>query len=471
MPESTQTVAPSVTEVKASVPPPLPTGEILKTEAKQIPLNHGEATVAGNVILFQAQENAANEYQKMPADPDGTIINDPKNADLARLVISRNMRLLTPEALAKHTASRPEELRRFGLILPESTRIQITDSHGASRTLYSISQVDDDSFRVFVKDTHNSVAQELGGLVSRQDLVKAEIVQNIAPNLDKFPEKQQKLLRSYIDVLSGKQTGNEPIQFDEAQLKEVLSEAWILTSFDVETLVNHFLTNKTPPEGAKQDEITLINAENEMQAAKRDKIIKSFKDKGALVIEPSQIKSLFSELRINAVGLDQIKSQAIIQVTKLESLLKTKIGDPYTITGDDGKLMKVKFTERIKKDLTELLYDNQALQLTCEEAIKTFNEDGPLKYYFDQLQAGTLSQEEGQLVVESFRSGEIAKPPDMSEIETAAGKISNPKKELLNKLYDRREFLKKSGKNLLVGGGGFLSILDLFSILAKKETP
>jgi len=453
----------------ASVPETQPQDTPKQTEAgstaDEISLNPDAAEKVGVTLLMQKAEATYQRYLNLTPQEQSKFLKDPNNARLVNLRAIQSLKQRSLDAANEKNASNNAEYQILA-----TKNIIITDWAGHHLRVISVTNVVGDSFDLKVEDATSPgnpqrfSERNKGQLISRSDLIKACIVQDIAPNIDSFPEDQRPLVQAYVDAVSGNPPTSE-IKFDRMKLKEALEAAGILTVDDIRKFLERMFPQTPIPKD--QQDTKVLEAANERNAKRVAELLKPFEDNGYIVDNPRQIITLFSELGVNAVSLSETQNQAAQEVIRLKLLLeanKKKIGDTITMT-IEGKPHTVKLTNEIYRqwEVQRVLAETESL--VCLDTIKAFKE-GFLKDYFDQLNAGTLSPEDGQLVVELFRSGEIAKPPD---IKTATDEQSRDRLEKLQKIWDRQEILRKSKKGLLTGGFSILGLLGALGLLASKE--
>jgi hypothetical protein len=435
-----------------------------KNNANEISLRPDMAEKAGLTILTQQAEATFQRYKALKTvEERSRFLKDPNNA---RLVNLRNLQSLQSENLKGFDNGESPIIGTNSIV--------VIDYAGHQWKVISVTDAIEDSFNLKVVDAANPGQEQVfsernaGKFISRNDLIRVHIVQNIAPNISLFSEAQRPLVQAYVDALSENPPTSE-IKFDRAKLKDALEEPGILTLDDLRI----FLERRFPqtPIPKDQQDTKVLEAANEGNAKRVDELLKPFENNGYIVDNPRLIVNLFSELGVNAVSLSETQNQAAQEVIRLKLLLdanKNKVGKTNIIITVDGKPKSVLLTEEIYRQWEVQRIQAETESLVCLDTIKAFKE-GFLKDYFDQLNAGTLSPEDGQLVVESFRNGEIAKPPD---IKTAKDEQSRARLEKLQKIWERQEILKKGKKGLLTGGFSILGLLGAFGLLvSKKEHP
>ncbi len=413
-----------------------------------------EITSTAKVMISQTVEEIKHQINDAAGDENkiNTILSDPKNRTLSNLMLIQTVK--------------QENVIKQGGIIKLDQPVTIVDKDGWINTVVSIVGVDGDSFSVMVIDKDNTTAHQPkdNELVSRQALEQNHLLQKLLPQLSSFPESQGKIIQLYLESV---QSGKEPVSLPknaEKMLLEAAQSAGILTTENIKAMLNRVLPDQDAGEDSTAAEIAKIKEINEKLEKKRVRLLKPFEDHGIIVTEPKQIIDLFNNLGIGSKQLSEQRNQIALESTRLDLLIKANqnnIGKTITLNGKEIKLTKELFRQWQEKKV-----EANELSLVYLEEIEIFNESGLIKQYCDELNAGTLSQELGQKVVESFQNGKITEPPD---VKTAADERSKIILAKMHKIWQRQDILSKTGKGALIGGGGLLGLLTALGFLAMKK--
>lgn len=349
-------------------------------------------------------------------------------------------------------------------------QVNITDTSGWVNTVVGLQSVDGKSFYAVVVDANNKVPHLLNdsegkpSVVSLKDLEQAHLLQKLAPQLGSLPESQGKIISLYLEsVKTGKELASLPDNA-EKMLLEAATSAGILTTKDVEILLNRVLAEQKPGPDATATEIVKMKEDNEKSANKRARLLKPFTDQGIVLTEPKQVIDLLNGLGVGSAQLSEVRNQVALEYTRLKLQIESnrnKIGKEIDFNGKKVKLDK-EMMRQWEEDMTKAGDFSEA----SLEIIETFKKDGPIKQYFDELNAGTLSQETGQKVVEAFQTGKITEPPD---VKTVADTKSKAKLETMHKAWKKQDTWQKVGKGSLIAGGSLFGILGAFAFLGARK--
>lgn len=421
-------------------------------EVQQKPTLWQEMKSTAKVMINQATAEVKRQIDEATGDKGkiDTILADKKNSVL-------------------FTLDQIRSLKAGGVISFKNVDQQVTivDASGWKNTIVGLQSVDGNTFYAVVVDANNKVPHLLNEPVNKQDLEQAHLLQKLAPQLGAFPESQGKIIQLYLEsVKSGKEPASLPGN-SEKMLLEAATSAGILTSNDVDLLLKKVLPNQEAGPDATASEITKIKEENERLSNKRARLLKPFTDHGIVITEPQQIISLLNNLGVGATQLSEIRNQSAIEATRLNLLIKANekmIGKEIKL---NGKV--VKLTKEMYRQWQEDKVKAEEFSAASLGVMDTFNKDGPIKQYFDELNAGTLPQELGRQIVESFQTGKITEPPD---VKTAADEQARIKLVKMHKIWQRQDILAKTGKVTMVSGISLLGILGAFGFMGmrKKET-
>ncbi|MFA6016823.1 MAG: hypothetical protein WC744_01920 [Patescibacteria group bacterium] len=417
-----------------------------------------EIKSTGKVMVNQAVAEVQRLIEEAAGDKGkiDMILKDPKNSVLFNIGQIR--------------ALQAGQVASFNSV---DKQVTITDANGWVNTIVGIQSIDGKTFYAVVIDEHNKVPHPLSGndgkptVVGLQDLEQAHLLQKLAPQLGSLPESQGKIISLYLESVK---TGKEPTTLpDDAEkmLLEAATSAGILTTKDVELLLNRVLPEEKPEPDATAAEIATMKENNEKAANKRARLLKPFADQGIIITDPKQIVGLLNGLGVGSVQLSEVRNQAALEATRLDLLIKAnekKLGQEIEVNG-----RKVKVDKEMLRQWQEEKVKAEEFSSSSQEIIEAFNKDGPIKQYFDELNAGTLSQETGKKIVESFQTGEITKPPDL---RTAADAKSRAKLEKMHKVWRNQDAMEKSGRFAKFSLLSALGALGAFGFMAatKKES-
>lgn len=416
-------------------------------EAQPKPSLWQETKMTAKILVNQVINEVSQQIKDAGGDKAkiDVIISDPK---ARALVTIDQLRTLRPGEQVS---------------IPEDQQVTIADNDGWNNTIVGIVNVVGESFQVMVIDANNKTPHLLNELVDKQALEKAHLVQKLAPQLKSFPESQAKIIGIYLESVK---SGQEPASLPdgaEKMLLEAAQSAGILTTNDIELLIKQSLPDKEAGPDATALEISNINEANEKLANKRTRLLQPFADHGVIVTEPKQVITLLDGLGVGPTQLSETRNKYALEFTRLGLKIKANEKMVNKNVVIDGKTITI---------TKELLRSWQEEQIQIGEAsdalfslVETLNKEGPIKQYFDQLDSGTLSQEEGQLVVESFRSGKIAEPPD---IQAAVDSKSQEKIKKMQSLWKKQDTLSRIGKGTAISSG-ILGALAAFAMFFNKK--
>jgi hypothetical protein len=442
-----QAVATGVTAPNAAEAPAINVASPEAPKANMVLNLERDIPVAGSIIMSQMQEKAVQDL--VAAEDPGTYLADQKNA---ALVMSRNLRLLNQETVAKYDGK---------VDLPVNTQVSYIDKNGYPWQIVSVTGVDGDNFTVKAVDKNNPIPQNLKEPVSRQDLILAMLKQKIVPVIDQFPEAQRKLIKTFIEGVDGTAVFDQMGAPEQTALKEALSDAGILTVEDIETFVKKQRPILEAPKDATDNEVNMVSIHNEGQRKQIDNLMAPLLEKGYIVTDYTAVAEIFNQLGVNTAAFQGQAIEAGKQNKTLTDLLNKKLGEEI-VMDVDGKPTKVKIDKAMRSKWEEKQKEQQTLETFFKEIAVQMEKENPLKSYFEAVSNGTLDQEVGQQVVNSFKTGEIGKTPDVSKERNA--KVSEAMKEL-QRGRDVISLLKKGGYAI----SALAALSAFFAFRASKE--
>ncbi len=420
--------------------PEAPKSELVLNLERDIP-------VAGSIIMTQMQEKAVQDL--VSSEDPGSFLADQKNASL---VMSRNLRLMNQDAVDKYNGK---------VDLPANTQVSYVDVNGYQWQVVSVTAVDGDNFTVKAVDKNNPIPQTLREPITRQDLIMAMLKQKVIPVIDQFPEAQRKLIKTFIEGVDGTTAFDQMGGSEQTALKEALADAGILTVEDVEAFVKKQKPEIEVPKDATDPEINLISIHNEGQQKEIDRLMSPLLEQGYIVTDYGAVAEIFNSLGVNTAAFQSQAIEAGKQNKQLTDLLAKKLGDEI-VMDIDGKPTKVKIDKAMRSKWQEQQKEQQTLELFFKEISVQMENENPLKSYFEAVSNGTLDQEVGRQVVESFKTGEIGKTPDVSKEKNA--KVAAAMKEL-QRSRDVISLLKKGGYAMTA----LAALSAFFAFRATKE--
>ncbi len=420
--------------------PEAPKSELVLNLERDIP-------VAGSIIMTQMQEKAVQDL--VSSEDPGSFLADQKNASL---VMSRNLRLMNQDTVDKYNGK---------VDLPANTQVSYVDVNGYQWQVVSVTAVDGDNFTVKAVDKNNPIPQTLREPITRQDLIMAMLKQKVIPVIDQFPEAQRKLIKTFIEGVDGTTAFDQMGGSEQTALKEALADAGILTVEDVEAFVKKQKPEIEVPKDATDPEINLISIHNEGQQKEIDRLMSPLLEQGYIVTDYGAVAEIFNSLGVNTAAFQSQAIEAGKQNKQLTDLLAKKLGDEI-VMDIDGKPTKVKIDKAMRSKWQEQQKEQQTLELFFKEISVQMENENPLKSYFEAVSNGTLDQEVGRQVVESFKTGEIGKTPDVSKEKNA--KVAAAMKEL-QRSRDVISLLKKGGYAMTA----LAALSAFFAFRATKE--
>ena len=421
-------------------PPEAPKAEMVLNLEREIP-------IAGSIIMTQMQEKAVQDL--VSSEDPGTFLADQKNASL---VMSRNLRLMNQDTVDKYNGK---------VDLPANTQVTHVDENGYSWQIVSVTGVDGDNFTVKVVDKNNPIPQNLREKITRQDLIMAMLKQKIVPIIDQFPEAQRGLIKTFIEGVDGTASFDKMGAPEQTALKEALADAGILTVEDVEAFVKKQKPQMEVPKEATSPEADLISIHNEGQQKEIDRLMAPLLEQGYIVTDYGAVTEIFNSLGVNTAAFEGQAVEAGKQNKQLTELLAKKLGDEI-VMDVDGKPTKVKIDKAMRSKWQEQQKEQQTLELFFKEISVQMENENPLKSYFEAVSNGTLDQEVGRQVVDSFNTGEIGKVPDVSKEKNA--KVAAAMKEL-QRSRDIISLLRKGGYAMTA----LAALSAFFAFRATKE--
>ncbi|KKP85569.1 MAG: hypothetical protein UR89_C0050G0001 [Candidatus Roizmanbacteria bacterium GW2011_GWA2_35_8] len=452
-----------LTQNAEAAPAPVVEANLQMPTAKEAPkptptLEQGINT-ASEIIIRQQAEAFGAKWNTADSDEQQKLMEVPANRVLKALHIARNanQKIIDAQKVGEKGFAIQGDKDLKDVIIP------FTLENDQVSNIHTIVGVDRDNFIVTYTLPPGTTPQEQTFPVSRQ-YVEAFLMKMLAKNPSVLPEAQKKIVELYFQLSENNITADTLPPEAGGQLIEAARSAGIPRIDDFEVFLKVAKPDTPIPADADEAKIDQINKENEKIGKDREKIIKPLKDRGVLVTDAKLVADLFTEVGGGVSQLKTVQDEVRKQVARLTTQLETKDGELVTIT-IEGKPQKVEMTEKLRRQFQIDQLKAENLRNICDEVIKSYEEGGPLQSAFEKLNAGTLSQEDGKALVESIRTGQIAKPPD---IETAVDERDRIRLKKLHDLYKKQDMIKNS-KKMLLGTGGVMGALLAFAMLFTKK--
>ncbi len=347
-------------------------------------------------------------------------------------------------------------------------------------------------------------------VLTRQEMFTAQIAAEADAIVGAFPAEQQEAVRQYITILSGKDTGLTEEQAAKL-IESTARHAGFITVADLRsgilrTLKANQIDVTVPPPVDPMDayQEKLARWQTDQEALPEDQRSEAGKPippgqeelskyqeahtkwqqnqealsqvmsnleahfQGQTLADPealtrflaaqvSEADQTLLQKELDDINADMERIRKELEERRLEKTTGKKIGSP------DAKVDKAEVETEIKKLEDELGMNEELLKAI--EAAKGEGLEGAVKEYFQEVQAGEVSEEDSQMVSEAMASGDLdfildlVKKKKLQSFQDASGELSEKHKhqiELLEKQFARMKKIKGVGKAALIGMAMFM---------------